>query len=68
PCPFEKTTKRAETKNQLKSYTRNKQVFFNLAAAMREGVPVELWPAKPEEELLARRMKELWFGKEAGGS
>ena len=35
---------------------------------MREGVPVELWPAKPEEELLARRMKELWFGKEAGGS
>ena len=65
PCPFEKKTKRAEIKEQLRAYTRNKQVFYNLAAAMREGAPVELWPAKLEEEMAARKMKELWLGKEA---
>ncbi|MFI5359997.1 MAG: tRNA 2-thiocytidine biosynthesis TtcA family protein [Halanaerobiales bacterium] len=67
PCPFDKKTKRAEIKEQLQSYTRNKQIFFNLAAAMREGAPLELWPAKPQEELVAGKMKELWFGKELAG-
>lgn len=62
PCPYDNRTKRAEIKEQLKCFTHNKQVFFNLAAAMREGVPMELWPEEMEEDILYKKMQGL-FGK-----
>jgi tRNA 2-thiocytidine biosynthesis protein TtcA len=58
PCPLDGRTKRAETKELIRSLTRHDpRVFHNLAAAMREGRPPELWP--PElgwEEIQKRRM------------
>lgn len=63
PCPYNKKTKREEIREKLKDFTWNKQIFFNLAAAMRKGASIELWPEKPGEEILSRRMKELWSGE-----
>ncbi|MFP4016789.1 MAG: tRNA 2-thiocytidine biosynthesis TtcA family protein, partial [Halanaerobiales bacterium] len=61
PCPYDNKTKRAEVKEQLRNFTHNKQIFYNLAAAMREDAPVELWPAKLKEGELDKRMKGLWY-------
>lgn len=61
-CPFNNKTKRAEIKKELKRYTHNKQIFYNLAAAMKKGAPLELWPEELEEEELYNKMQGL-FGK-----
>ena len=61
PCPYDSRTKRAEIKEHLRSFTHNKQVFFNLASAMREDAPQELWPKQLEETVLANKMKKMWF-------
>ncbi len=63
PCPYNGKTKREEIKNYIKGFTDNKQIFFNLASAMREGASLEQWPAPLEEEELSRRMLGLWKGK-----
>lgn len=62
PCPYNERSKRAEIKKELGRYTHNKQLFYNLAAAMREGVPVELWPAEMEKKELYKKMQSL-YGK-----
>ncbi|MFW6022570.1 MAG: tRNA 2-thiocytidine biosynthesis TtcA family protein [Halanaerobiaceae bacterium] len=61
PCPYDNKTKRAEIKEHLRGFTHNKQIFFNLASAMRERAPLELWPAAPEDEVLSTKMKKLWY-------
>ncbi|MFW5986399.1 MAG: tRNA 2-thiocytidine biosynthesis protein TtcA, partial [Halanaerobiales bacterium] len=63
PCPFDNKSKRAEIKRQLKEFTDDKQIFYNLASAMRRGVPLELWPEEPGKKELSRRMKALWNKK-----
>src|SRR5690606_11187211 len=46
PCPADGLTKRAETKDLIRRLSRNdKNVFRNLASVIREGRPIELWPA-----------------------
>jgi tRNA 2-thiocytidine biosynthesis protein TtcA len=57
-CPLDGKTKRAETKELIRTLTRrDPRVFHNLAAAMREGRPPELWPAEMGwEEIQKRRM------------
>ncbi len=61
PCPYDNKTKRAEIKEQLRNFTHNKQVFYNLASAMREDAPLELWSAQLEEKELVNRMNKLWY-------
>lgn len=60
PCPYDGKTKREEIKGHLKKFTEQKQVFYNLAAAMREGASLERWPQSPLREELSRKIKKLW--------
>lgn len=60
PCPYDGKTKREEIKQYLREFTGQKQVFYNLAAAMREGASLERWPQSPSREELSRKIKELW--------
>ncbi len=60
PCPYDNKTKRAEIKEHLRNFTHNKQIFFNLASAMRDSAPLELWPTQPEEQVLLNKMRKLW--------
>lgn len=47
PCPLEGKTKRAEVKELIRNLSRHdRRIFNNLVAAMREGRPMELWPAE----------------------
>ncbi|MDI3547498.1 MAG: tRNA 2-thiocytidine biosynthesis protein TtcA [Halanaerobiales bacterium] len=59
PCPYDGRTVRAE----IRALIREKQIFFNLAGAMRQGTSMELWPEEPPREELAAKMNELWTGK-----
>jgi tRNA(Ile)-lysidine synthase TilS/MesJ len=52
PCPYDGKTQRQKVKELLRSLTKESRwVYTNLAAAMREGSPMELWPPSilPEE-------------------
>lgn len=60
PCPYDGQTKREEIKQYIRGFTDQKQIFFNLASAMREGAPLELWPEKIPEKELSARMYKLW--------
>lgn len=63
PCPLDGKTKRQEVKDLLAWLGRgNKFVFTNLAAAMRQGAPMELWPPVPSRQELAAKYTRL-FGK-----
>jgi len=45
PCPIDGYTKRAEMKELIRNLSRtDRRVFNNLASAIREGRPMELWP------------------------
>ncbi len=47
PCPRDGHTKRAEVKELIRNLSRHDQrIFNNLASAMRNGRPQELWPAE----------------------
>jgi tRNA 2-thiocytidine biosynthesis protein TtcA len=51
PCPIDGRTKRADTKELINKLTScDNRVFWNLASAMREGRPIELWPPEPSPE------------------
>ncbi|HYH03965.1 MAG TPA: tRNA 2-thiocytidine biosynthesis TtcA family protein [Bacillota bacterium] len=51
PCPLDGKTKRAEVKELIRNLSRHDpRIFNNLAAAMREGRPIELWPAELPRE------------------
>jgi tRNA 2-thiocytidine biosynthesis protein TtcA len=46
PCPYDGKTQRQKVKTLLRDLTKESRwVYTNLAAAMREGAPIELWPA-----------------------
>lgn len=59
-CPYDGTTKRAEIKELIGQFTDDKQIFYNLASAMREGTEINLWPEELSGEEIARRLSELW--------
>ena len=59
PCPAEGLTKRAETKGLIRKLSRqDKRIFNNLAAVIREGRTIELWPAELSREEKRRRNLE----------
>ncbi|MFW6034680.1 MAG: tRNA lysidine(34) synthetase [Halothermotrichaceae bacterium] len=60
PCPYDEKSKRAEIKSYLEELIDNKQVFYNLASAMREDAPFELWPEKLTGEEIKVKMNDLW--------
>lgn len=46
-CPYDGRSYRQKTKELIANLTRDRRwVYTNLAAAMREGRPIELWPAE----------------------
>ncbi len=56
PCPIDGRTKRAETKELIRKLTNgDNRIFSNLASAMREGRPMELWPPELSQEEKRRR-------------
>lgn len=59
-CPYDQETKREEIKEILKKIKFNKQIFYNIAAAMRENSTKELWPDKKDEEILTEKMQSIW--------
>ncbi|MCG8514372.1 MAG: tRNA 2-thiocytidine biosynthesis TtcA family protein [Halanaerobiales bacterium] len=60
PCPYDQKSKRTEIKQYLQGFTAQKQVFYNLAAAMRQGVTIDLWPEEVPHRELAQKIKKLW--------
>ena len=59
-CPYDQETKREEIKEILKKIKFNKQIFYNIASAMRENSIKELWPAKKDDEILTEKMQSMW--------
>lgn len=58
-CPSDGLTKRAETKELIRNLCRHDpRIFNNLAAVIREGRPLELWPAELSREEIRRRSPE----------
>lgn len=58
PCPVNGRTKRAETKELIRKLTgHDKRIFNNLAAVIREGRPMELWP--PELTTAEKRRRNM---------
>ena len=62
PCPHDGETKREEIKQLLRSFDDSKQIFYNVAAAMREGAPLQLWPQELADKELLERTNKLWKG------
>lgn len=60
PCPYDGETKREEIKNLIKSFDDSTQIFHNLAAAMREGDSLKLWPKNLSREDIRDKVKKLW--------
>lgn len=60
PCPFVEESKRKEIKNNFYEYLNDKQIFYNMAAAMREGAVTELWPEPLTWKEIGQKMDNLW--------
>lgn len=59
-CPYDKKTKREEIKDIIKETRFNKQIFYNIAASMRESSLKELWPKKTKQETLSEQIEQIW--------
>lgn len=58
PCPVDGRTKRAEVKALIRNLSQHDpRIFSNLAAALRQGRPLELWPAELSREEIDKRRK-----------
>ncbi|MGM0369098.1 MAG: tRNA 2-thiocytidine biosynthesis TtcA family protein [Bacillota bacterium] len=60
PCPYDGETKREEIKKLIKSFADEKQIFYNLASAMRAGTEIELWPEDLKKEQIKDKVNNLW--------
>ncbi|MFW6006355.1 MAG: tRNA 2-thiocytidine biosynthesis TtcA family protein [Halanaerobiales bacterium] len=60
PCPFDEKSKREEVKDKFKEFLNDKQIFYNLVAAMRSEGSTELWPPPPDPENIGDKMKKFW--------
>jgi len=61
-CPYDEKTKREEIKNLINDIKFNKQIFYNIASAMRESSIKELWPKKPNNNELKKDILKIWKG------
>ncbi|MGI6144437.1 MAG: tRNA 2-thiocytidine biosynthesis protein TtcA [Clostridia bacterium] len=63
PCSLDGYTKRAEVKELLKELRKkNKNVLEHVAAAMREGRRIQLWPPELTKLELREKSHEFWYG------
>lgn len=63
PCPRDGITKRAAVKELIRTLDReNHNTFEHLAAAMREGRNIQLWPAEPSKEEIYAKGQKFWKG------
>ncbi len=62
-CPFAEESKRNKIRENLDFIFSNKQLFYNLAAAIRGNKNIELWPEKKENKELMKEMYKLWGKK-----
>jgi len=61
PCPLDGTTRRTEVKDLLRNMKKNNpHVFYHLAAAMREGREVQLWPRELTKEEIRAKTRRFW--------
>ncbi len=61
PCPLDGDTKRREAKELIRELKRkNPNVFYHLAAAMREGRNIQLWPQEPTKEMIRGKSQHFW--------
>ena len=57
-CPIDGRTKRAEVKELIRKLSNyDRRIFNNLASAIREGRPIELWP--PELSFDEKRLQKM---------
>lgn len=62
-CPYDQNTKREEIKELINDIKFNKQIFNNIAAAMRESSIKELWSNKPKNKELEEEIFKIWKDK-----
>ncbi len=62
PCPRDGETKRAVVKEMIKSLRKeNENIFAHLAAAMRQGRNIQLWPKELSKEEIWQKSHEFWY-------
>lgn len=62
PCPYDGHTKRQEVKELIAQLsTSDNNVFTNLAAAMRSGDHLELWPEKISNSEIKDKNEKIWY-------
>ena len=59
-CPYEKKSTRNVIRKKLDFIFNNKQIFYNIASAMRDKNNIELWPQKMSGEEILNEMNKLW--------
>ncbi|MCR4441436.1 MAG: tRNA 2-thiocytidine biosynthesis TtcA family protein [Peptococcaceae bacterium] len=64
PCPLDGSTRRAEVKELIRNMKKdNPHVFYHLAAAMREGREIQLWPRELTKEEIRAKSRRFWYGQ-----
>jgi len=63
PCPRDGLTKRAAVKELIRNLSReNQDIFEHLAAAMRSGRNMQLWPRELSKEEIRAKSNKFWYG------
>lgn len=61
-CPLDGKTQRSRVKELLKDLSRgNPLVFSHLAAAMRDGRSIQLWPRELTKEEIKEKTHRFWY-------
>ncbi|MGM0501496.1 MAG: tRNA 2-thiocytidine biosynthesis TtcA family protein [Bacillota bacterium] len=63
PCPYEGDTKREEVKELIKNFDDDKQIFYNIASAMRTGNEIDLWAKELNQDEIKIKVNQLWNPK-----
>jgi tRNA 2-thiocytidine biosynthesis protein TtcA len=65
PCSLDGYTKRAEIKELIRQLQKkNPHTFVHLAAAMREGRPMQFWPRELTKEEIREKSRQFWYGQD----
>lgn len=65
PCPMNGKTKRQEVKERIAALEQTDPAFYaHLAAAMRGGKPIELWPEQLSRQQLKAKHDAFWRPKQ----
>lgn len=59
-CRYSQEAVRARIKDKFRDVFRDKQLFSNLVAAIRNDAFLELWPERQDDEVITEKIKLLW--------